>query len=86
MFTAVYEVGVINRWGRWASINFKSYIWQDHYAMSSVGRGLLASLPLQSLERGRAVGGGRRGKGKNMSAMERAVDISHSLSKVLRRK
>lgn len=85
MFSDGYEVDVIKRWGRWVSSNFQSYIWKGHYAMSSVGRGMLASLPLQSIERGRA-GGGHRGKGKQMNQYERSVDISHTTSKILRHK
>ena len=86
MFTAGYEVEVIKRWGRWVSSNFQSYIWKGRYFMSSVGRGMLANLPLQSLERGRAGGGGKRGAGRFSDAERRSIDISHSMSKVLRHK
>ena len=64
MFTVVYEVEVTMRWGRWSSSHFQSYIWKDHYVISSIGRGALMSLPIQSLERGRAGGGRNKGKGK----------------------
>ena len=84
MFTAWYEVEVIKRWGRCASSCFQSYIWRDRYATSSIVRGMWSSLPLQSLERGRAGRMGRWGKGKGRD--ERLVGISHFLSKVLRRK
>ena len=47
---------------------------------------MLANLPLQSLERGRAGGGGKRGGGRFATAETRSVDISHSMSKVLRHK
>ena len=86
MFTAGYEVEVIKRRGRWSSNNFQSYIWKDHYVMSSIGRGMMMSLPLQSLERGGAGGGRSKSKGKGPSAFERSVGISHALSKALRRK
>ena len=47
-----------------ASIDLQTYIWEDPYLMSSVGRGMLASLPIQS--RGGAdpdeQGDGERGK------------------------
>ena len=84
MFTAGYEVEVIKRWGRCASSQFQTYIWKDHYALSSVGRGMLDSLPRQTLESGRAVGKGYQCKGQRRDF--RLVDISHSMSKVLRHK
>ena len=37
MFTAGYEVEAIKRWGRWSPSHFQSYIWKDHYVMSSIG-------------------------------------------------
>ena len=51
MFTDGYEVELVKLWGRWASSTFRSYIWRDHYAMSSVERGMLGIFPIQSLER-----------------------------------
>ena len=39
---AGYEVGVIERWGRWRSASSQGYLWGDYRILSTIGRNMMA--------------------------------------------
>ena len=94
MFVAGYDTDVIERWGRWKSSSFATYLWNDDMDLAGVGRGmmmatgLLNQLKRQSEDdrnrevrpnRGRAGGKGNRGR-----SSDRVYRISKKLSQICR--
>ena len=46
MFVAGYDTDVIQRWGRWKSASFATYLWNDDMVLSGAGRGMMLATGL----------------------------------------